>query len=125
MQNTPNILHLDIIGLPVQRIELKPDSNINVLKQELLAKYNLNKDTPHEIYYFVESRKFHQDESVEPKHKRCMFSLKGKKGFPKEQDREGIIVKQKANDQNCWIVLWDDTQTPSSYHKSFISIIED
>jgi hypothetical protein len=56
------------------------------------------------------------------KGQRCKFSDEGREAFTKK-DREGMVIGE-SRDGTCWQIKWDDVKTPSSYHKSYITILE-
>ena len=49
---------------------------------------------------------------------RCKYTQSGKQLFPKNANREGLILKQKGNQM---YVIWDGLVSTQIYHKKFIT----
>lgn len=57
--------------------------------------------------------------------KKCKFSEKGKKVMKMSSKLFSIgIVKGETMNERGYKVLWKGSKTPTTYHKSFIEILE-
>lgn len=52
----------------------------------------------------------------------CELNEKGQRALRWEK-RTGHVVGESRN-KKCWWVVWDGQKTRSSYHKSFITVID-